>query len=599
MTQKTLSRGASLRRSPSGLGLAIVAAALGITAGLAHAQDSSLLLDKLVKKGVLSSKDADEVRADMQKDAAQSPLNKISLSNSVTQLKLYGDFRLRYQYNGTQPQINDGSNVSQTSRLRYRLRLNADAQLGQDWFAGVQLQTGQTSDSGNQTYSSGFNNDPIFISRAFFGWQNDWLKVVIGKQANPFYTTDLLWDPDINPAGFTETVSLHKLPLFGGAAGPDGYTKDDKGVVVPRHSNPWEISLVAGQFIFGDNNEFNKTGDLSSDPWIFDEQLIVKYNFNKDTSVTLALGFLAESAAHISGALNTLPFSDEGAISSGTTAVQTTVQDVNQVAISYDAKGVPTKTITPLTTTTTTQTTITPNNKTSGTATVSGPRTITSTASSSRNAAVKTLVGAKASGLAVDPSKANKTFTSVETSQNQTVSTTNNVTLPAVTGESRALHLITAPGDISFKLAGLKSKLYWDVSYNVSGRDRFDNVYQLKNFGSREYNSRDALAWLVGLQIGETKKKGDWQANINYREVGIASIDPNLNDSDFAQSTLNVRGFKLGLAYALTDFVVLNATGYLTWNLDQNLYGGRATSAGGIAPYNSANVFTFDVNVKF
>ena len=91
MTQKPI-RGASLRRSPSGLGLAIVAAALGITAGLTHAQDSSLLLDKLVKKGVLSSKDAEEVRADMQKDAAQNPLNKISLSNSVTQLKLLAIF---------------------------------------------------------------------------------------------------------------------------------------------------------------------------------------------------------------------------------------------------------------------------------------------------------------------------------------------------------------------------------------------------------------------------------------------------------------------------------------------------------------------------
>jgi len=229
---------------------------------------------------------------------------------------------------------------------------------------------------------------------------------------------------------------------------------------------------------------------------------------------------------------------------------------------------------------------------------VSGPRTITSTASSSRDGAVKTFVG-KASGLATDPSKANKTFTSTETSQRQTVSTTNNVVLPGITGETRALHLLTVPGDISFKLAGLKSKFYWDVSYNLSGRDRFENVYQLKDFGSRGYKSRDSLAWLVGLQFGETKKKGDWQAYLNYREVGIAAIDPNLNDSDFAQGTLNVRGFKLGVAYALTDFVVINATGYVTWNLDQSLFGGRATSTGGIAPYNSCNEVQLDVNIKF
>ncbi|MEO6038859.1 MAG: putative porin, partial [Saprospiraceae bacterium] len=134
------------------------------------------------------------------------------------------------------------------------MRLSADFQLGREWFAGVQLQTGQSSDSGNQTYSNGFNNDNIFISRAYLGWQNDWLKIVAGKQANPFYTTELVWDPDINPAGFTETISLHKLPIFNGGS-----------------KSPWEVSLVAGQLILGDNNEFNNTGDLSSDPWIFNE----------------------------------------------------------------------------------------------------------------------------------------------------------------------------------------------------------------------------------------------------------------------------------------------------------------------------------------
>ena len=594
MTQNISSRSAGLRRLPGGFGLAIAAAALAATTSLTHAQDSGALLDKLVQKGILSTKDAAEVRTEMQQDAAQAQVGKVALSNSVTQLRLYGDLRLRWQYNDTQPQVPDGSNVSQQSRWRYRLRLNADWQLGNDWFAGVQLQTNQANDSGNQTFSNGFNNDSIFISRAFLGWQNDWLKIVAGKQANPFYTTDLVWDPDINPAGLTETVAFHRMPLFGGSAGPEG--KD--GVVTPTHVSPWEVTLVAGQFIFGDNNEFNSGGDLSTDPWIFDEQLIVKYNFNKDTSLTVAPGFLSESAGHLTGVNNTLPFTDEGPIISGTTAVQTTVQDVNQVVISYDAKGNPTKTITPLTQTTTTQTTVTPNNQTVGSATVSGPRTISSTATSSRNGAVITQVGAK-SGLPKDPSKANQTFTNVETTQRQTVSTTNNVALPGITGETRALHILTAPGDLSFKLGGIKSKLYWDVAYNMSGRDRFDNVYQLKDFGSRPYKARDGLAWLVGLQFGETKKKGDWQAYINYREVGIASVDPNLNDSDFAQSTLNVRGFKLGLAYALTDFVVINATGFITWNLDGNLYGGRATSTGGIAPYNASNEVQLDVNIKF
>ena len=576
----------------------IVAGSIAVIgANAAKAQDASALVDKLVKKGILTDKEGTEVRADMRKEFAQTPAGKLKLSDSITQMKLYGDLTLFWQYNDNEKQVNDGSHVNQQSRFRYRLRLNADIELGREWVAGIQLQTGQTPDSAKQTYSNGFNNDNIFISRAYLGWHNDWLKIVAGKQANPFYTTDLVWDPDITPAGVTETIAFHKMPLFGGSHGPSGDGKDVKSVADPvRFASPWEVTLVAGQLIFGDNNEFNNTGDLSSDPWIFQEQLIVSYKFNKDTSVTVAPGLLVESAGHITGALNALPFSDENAISSGTTAVQTTVQDQDVVAITYNAAGVPTRTVTPLTTTTTVQTTLTPNNRTVGAATVSGPRTITSTAVAVRKGGAFTAV---ATDLPVDPSKANQTFTTTITKQGQTVSTTNNVTLPAVTGETRALHILTAPGDISFKIGGLKSKLYWDVAYNVSGRNRYDNVYQLKDFGSREYKARDSLAWVVGLQLGQTKKKGDWSAYLNYRETGIASVDPNLNDNEVAGGSLNARGFKLGLAYQVADAVVIQATGWLYWNLDNNLFGGRATSVGGIAPFNSYNEVQLQVDIKF
>ena len=389
-----------------------------------------------------------------------------------------------------------------------------------------------------------------------------------------------MWDPDINPAGVTETIAFHKMPLFSAGSG----------------GSPWEVSLVAGQLIFGDNNEFNNKGDLSTDPMIFNEQLIVNYKFNKDTSVTFAPGFLVESSGQLTGLLNALPFGDENAIASGTTAVQTTVQDQDVVAIAYNAAGVPTRTVTPLTTTTTVQSTVTPNNKTVGSATVSGPRKITSTAVAVRKGGPFT---GPATDLPVDPSKANQTFTTTITKQGQTVSTTNNVTLPAVTGPTRGLQILNAPGDISFKLGGLKSKLYWDVAYNLGGRYRYDDIYQLQDFGSRQYKSRDALAWMVGFQLGQTKKKGDWAAYLNYRETGIASVDPNLNDNEVAGSALNTRGFKLGLAYQVADAVVLQATGWMYWNLDENLYGGRATSAGGIAPYNSYNEVQLEVSLKF
>ena len=148
----------------------------------AKAQDASALVDKLVKKGILTDKEGSEVRADMQKEFAQTPAGKLKLSDSISQLKLYGDVTLFWQYNANEKQVNDGSHLNQQSRFRYRLRLNADIELGREWFAGLQLQTGQTPDAAKQTFSNGFNNDNIYISRAYLGWHNDWLKVVAKKE---------------------------------------------------------------------------------------------------------------------------------------------------------------------------------------------------------------------------------------------------------------------------------------------------------------------------------------------------------------------------------------------------------------------------------
>jgi len=65
-----------------------------------------------------------------------------------------------------------------------------------------------------------------------------------------------------------------------------------------------------------------------------------------------------------------------------------------------------------------------------------------------------------------------------------------------------------------------------------------------------------SFAWLVGLQIGEVKKEGNWAAFVGLPETGIASVDSNLNDNEVAGGALNMRGFKLGLAYAVSDSVV-------------------------------------------
>src|SRR5438128_2241689 len=117
----------------------------------------------------------------------------------------------------------------------------------------------------------------------------------------------MVWDPDINPTGLTETVDIGKS-LF-----PD---------------SRFQLQLVAGQFVFFDNNEFNLDHDASTDGYLFVEQLKSTFKFNKDTSITVAPGLLIHTAADLSGLRNTRAFSDASLAGIGSPVqVTTTTQD--------------------------------------------------------------------------------------------------------------------------------------------------------------------------------------------------------------------------------------------------------------------------------
>jgi len=574
-----------------------VALALACSATIpAQAQDAGALVDALIKKGILTDQEGEEVRADMTRDFAQTNAGKINLSSSITELKLYGDFRYRWQYDDRHPQVDNGTNNSQRSRHRFRLRLNADVTLTDNFYAGFALESGQASDSGNQTFENGFDDYNIFISKAFLGWKpTEWLNITVGKFKNPFYTTDLVWDSDINPQGAMETIAFHKMPIFGGSGGPSGdVSKDGKSFVSEdvKSAPSWELTLVAGQFIFDDNGEFSIDNDLSTDAYLFVNQLIGTWKFNSDTSITVAPGFMTFTAADLAGLTNENAFTDAGAITVAQPGIvdRTTTSTVLSIQDTVNAAGTATTRVTtPTTVTSTVRTTTNPN----GTQNV---RTVATTVRPGAPVTTALAVGGPAN-------RQTTTATTVASAGvNNVVQATTRNALNAVSGETRQLHILTAPGDISFKLGGIKTKLYWDFAYNLGGRQRFEDIYQLFNrttdTGIR-YSESDGLAWLVGLQFGETKKKGDWQAYVNYRETGIASVDPNLNDSDFALGELNTRGFKVALAYAFSDAVVFNVTGMMAWNLNENLVGGRATNAPSIAQDNTTNVIQVDLNVKF
>src|SRR5205807_2302900 len=153
---------------------------------------------------------------------------------------------------------------SQQDRWRFRLRIRDEVKLADNWFGGFELSTSSTSDSGNQTFGGkdagsgigggGFDKYGIFISRAYLGWNaTDWATIIVGKQANPFYTTDLVWDPDINPDGLVETIAFHKMHF--GEEAEAGYSKDGKTIAPTPKGSPWELTLNLGEFIVSDNIE--------------------------------------------------------------------------------------------------------------------------------------------------------------------------------------------------------------------------------------------------------------------------------------------------------------------------------------------------------
>src|SRR5262245_66011686 len=82
------------------LTLATVAVCVALGGAAARAQDAGALLDLLVKKKLITDQEAEEVRGELVKEYSETPAGKWKLSTPITELELYGDVRLRYNYDG-------------------------------------------------------------------------------------------------------------------------------------------------------------------------------------------------------------------------------------------------------------------------------------------------------------------------------------------------------------------------------------------------------------------------------------------------------------------------------------------------------------------
>ncbi len=115
----------------AGVSLAAITAAVAT----AKAQDSGALLDALVRKGILSDQEAEEIRVDLTKESHNAMLSTIAGGKSTTALSITG--RLQIQYAGLDTNA-EGAGADPDSVEHFFLRrvyLGASAKLGPNWSA--------------------------------------------------------------------------------------------------------------------------------------------------------------------------------------------------------------------------------------------------------------------------------------------------------------------------------------------------------------------------------------------------------------------------------------------------------------------------------
>src|SRR6516225_6282339 len=220
----------------------------------------------------------------------KSAADKWKLSTSITELELYGDIRLRYQYNGGEtqgrgPVASPGTGVAGTNdwlereRERYRLRLGLRGTLMDDWFFGVRLETNNNArstnvtmgdDSASSTPGGGGpfekNSDTVYVGQAYGGYKGfPGFTFTGGRMPNPIINTRMVWDPDINPEGLAEQWK-HTF-VFGAEPAPaPAYSKDSskdgKAIAGPAPEPFLKLDLFAnfGQFVYDDSNPENPLG---------------------------------------------------------------------------------------------------------------------------------------------------------------------------------------------------------------------------------------------------------------------------------------------------------------------------------------------------
>lgn len=238
-----------------------------------QAQSVDALLDKLVDKGILTVKEANELKAESDKDFTKAYQAKSGMPDWVTALKLNGDLRGRFEgFYADNPAFVD------RNRFRYRLRAGVTAVMLNDFEVGFRLGSGDLDSankitcgtdpiSNNQTFQNNASKKGVFIDLAYMRWSPihtpHWSGVfTIGKMENPFVLSDLLFDADYTPEGAGQQFSYQ---------------------INTEHA----LKLNVGEFVL------DELSASSKDPWLLGAQVRLESAWNTKWASSLGVSILS------------------------------------------------------------------------------------------------------------------------------------------------------------------------------------------------------------------------------------------------------------------------------------------------------------------
>ena len=256
----------------------------------AQAQSADTLIDKLVEKGILTTKEAQSLRDEADKDFTRAYSAKSGLPEWVTALRIGGDVRLRYDGIYMDPPAGSLPTNTDRNRLRYRMRVGVTATMMDDMEVGIRFTSSENKSggtnpqgdpiSGNDSFTSNGSKKLLWIDLAYAKWNAinspDWSMTWIGgKMENPFQVSEIMFDPDYTPEGIGFQLGYNvaegqALKFNGGlfsiaeasSSSKDSYIYGAQLRLESAWNSKWASSLGVG--VFGISDKQNLTHTVGS-----------------------------------------------------------------------------------------------------------------------------------------------------------------------------------------------------------------------------------------------------------------------------------------------------------------------------------------------